>query len=159
VEYGNLIQSYRQSSPRIQFQILGLFLLGVILVSIVAGLYLNITARAATYGRQIQAMQVEIQTNARLSADLQAQLARVTSAEVIAARANALGFVQTSLNSFEYLQVPGYGGRESVVLAPPPGPAEASVARLPQEFTESLIDWFRQITFRPMSLIKNEVSP
>ena len=158
MEYGNLIQSYRQSPPRIQFQILGLFLLGVILASIVAGLYLNLTARAATFGRQIQAMQAEIQTNARLSADLQAELARMTSAEVILARAKALGFVETALGSFEYLEVPGYGGREATVLAPPPGPAQASEARLPEEFTESLIDWFRQLTLRPITLISNEVN-
>jgi hypothetical protein len=157
LEYGEIIQNYWQNSRRYQFQILGLFLLGVIMVSIVAGLYLNITARAATYGRQIQALQAEIQTNDRLSADLESQLARLTSAETIAVRAGELGFVESSKETFEYIAVPGYAGREVIVLAPPPGPVQASEARLPVEFTESLLDWLRQLTLRPAALLTSEV--
>ena len=157
MEYGNILQTYKQSSPRMQFQVLGLFLLGVILIAIVAGLYLNITARAATYGRQIQVMQSQIQTNERLSADLESSLARQTSADVITSRAEELGFIPSQKGAFEYVKVPGYNGREAAVLAPPPGPVQASETRLPEEFTESLIDWVRHITLRPVTLIANEV--
>lgn len=157
MEYGNVLQTYKQSSPRMQFQILGLFLLGLILVAIVAGLYLNITARAATYGRRVQVMQSQIQTNERLSADLESSLARQTSADIIAARAKELGFIASDRGAFEYVKVPGYNGREPATMAPPPGPVQASEARLPEEFTESLIDWVRAITLRPVMLIADEV--
>ncbi|MDX1437884.1 MAG: hypothetical protein R3335_13820 [Anaerolineales bacterium] len=103
-------------------------------------------------------MQSEIKTNERLSADFESELARLTSADVIANRAKDLGFVPTSLGGFEYVKVPGYEGRETAEMAPPPGPIQASEARLPEEFTESLIDWFRQITLRPVTLITNEAS-
>jgi cell division protein FtsB len=158
MEYGKLFQFYRQSSARYQIQILGLFLLGLIIASLVSGVYLNITSRAATYGRKIQAMQAEIQENERMNADLESQLARLISASVIEARANELGYVATSQETFAYITVPGYSGRDTAILAPPPGPIQASETRLPSEFTESLIDWFRQLTLRPVTMFASEIA-
>ena len=66
----NIVQAYRQSPWRIQLQVVGLFLLLLVMIALVAGIYLNVTARAATIGRRIQEMQFEIQVNQRLNADL-----------------------------------------------------------------------------------------
>jgi len=145
----NIIQAYRQAPWRMQMQIIGLFLLVLVFTALVAGIYLNVTARAATIGRQIQEMQAEILVNRQLNADLETQLALLTSAEVMARRAEELGFRPAAAGEFFYVVVPGYSGRQPAVLAPPPGPEAASSPELPPEFTQSLIDWLRQLKLEP----------
>jgi hypothetical protein len=126
-----------------------MFLLILVMIAIIAGIYLNVTARAATIGRRIQGMQAEIQINDRLNADLQTRLALMTTASSMETRAKELGFRQASASEITYIVVPEYTGRAPVILAPPPGPVAASTHILPPEFTQSLIDWFRQQTLRP----------
>lgn len=145
----DLIQAYRQAPWRAQLQMIGLFCLGLVLIALVAGVYLNVTARAATVGRRVQALQVQIETARRRNADLETGLARITSVEIMEARAQALGFQPASGDSFLYVMVPGYPGRQPVVMAPPPGPLTATGPHLPPEFTQSLLDWFQQLTLRP----------
>ena len=145
----NLTQAYRQTPWRIQLQVIGMFLLILVMFAIIAGIYLNVTARAATIGRRIQAMQADIQLNERLNADLQTRLAMLTTASSMEARAKELGYRQATASEITYIVVPEYAGRTPVVLAPPPGPVASSAQILPPEFTESLIDWVRQLTLRP----------
>ena len=145
----NMIQAYRQTPWRIQLQVIGLFLLILVMIAIIAGIYLNVTARAATIGRRIQGMQAEIQLNDRLNADLQTKLALLTTASSMEDRAEELGFRPTDASELTYIIVPEYAGRAPVVLAPPPGPIASSTQILPPEFTQSLIEWFRQLTLRP----------
>lgn len=54
-------QAYSQSPWRSQTQLMVVFLLVVVAVALVAFIYLNTTAQAATIGRQIQEMQVNLQ--------------------------------------------------------------------------------------------------
>ena len=54
-------QTYIQAPWRKQLQILGLFSLILVLIALVALLYLNVSARAAQAGRQIQKMQEDIE--------------------------------------------------------------------------------------------------
>ena len=49
-----LLQAYKQAPWRIQIQWIGLFLLGLVLVASIIGLYLSISAQAAASGRSIQ---------------------------------------------------------------------------------------------------------
>jgi len=51
-----LLQAYKQAPWRVQLQWIGLFLLGLVLVAGITGLYLNISAQAATAGRKIQSL-------------------------------------------------------------------------------------------------------
>ncbi len=145
----NLMQAYRQTPWRIQLQAIGMFLLILVMFAIIAGIYLNVTARAATIGRRIQGMQAEIQLNDRLNADLQTRLALMTTASSMESRAEKLGFRPAEASEITYIIVPEYPGRSPVVLAPPSGPVAASTNILPPEFTQSLIDWFRQMALRP----------
>jgi cell division protein FtsL len=154
----NLMQAHRQTPWRIQLQVIGVFLLILVMIAIIAGIYLNVTARAATIGRKIQGMQAEIQLNDRLNADLQTKLALLTTASSMEERAEELGFRPADASEITYIFVPEYAGRSPVVLAPPPGPVGLSTQILPPEFTESLIDWFRQLTLRP-PLRLNQDSP
>jgi hypothetical protein len=47
----NIIHAYRQAPWRVQRQYVGAFLLMVIVVALISGLYLDVTARSALAGR------------------------------------------------------------------------------------------------------------
>jgi uncharacterized iron-regulated membrane protein len=136
-----LMQAYRQAPWRTQLQWVGLFSAAVIFVALVAGVYLNVTARAATLGREIQDMQNEKLLMEQRIEDMETQLAVLTSAKVMEERASDLGFEPIDKNQVTYVIVPGYGGRETAALAPMPGAERGEFTFLPPEFTLSLIDW------------------
>src|SRR5512139_1924157 len=89
----SLTQAYSQAPWRKQLQWIGLFLLVLILAALVAGIYLSVTARAATIGRQVQGVYAEMEKAERRIEDLQTQLADLTSNTVIEQRAAELGFL------------------------------------------------------------------
>jgi cell division protein FtsL len=138
----NLIKKYRQAPWRVQRQWLGLFLLGVITVAMVAAVYLNVTARAALAGREIQLLQVSIEEDQRINADLETKRAALTSAETMRKRAIELGFEPAEEEDIVYVTVDGY--------VPPP-PVDLSVKTtqpaapdiLP-EYKQSLLEWFAE---------------
>ena len=55
-----LTQAYSQAPWRKQMYMIGVILLVLVSAAIIAGIYLNVTARAAAVGRQIQEMQVRV---------------------------------------------------------------------------------------------------
>jgi len=141
----NFVQAYRQAPWRKQLQLIGLFLASVVLVAVVAGIYLNVSARAGEAGRQIQVMYSEIQVAQQINEDKESQLAQLTSASTMEKRARELGFAPVDKDLVLYLDVPEYQGRPSVALAPPPGGVSASEPTLPYEYTSSLFDWAGQV--------------
>ncbi len=153
-----LDQAYRETPWRSQMQIIGMFLLLLVMTALIAGIYLNVTARAATIGRQIQGLHSEIQINERVNADLETQLAVLTSASNVEARARDLGYRPASADEYTYIYVDGYAGRKPVVLAPPHGPEDTSTETLPPEFTQSLIEWLRELTLKPSPILRR-ISP
>jgi len=135
-----IVQKYRQASWRVQRQWIGLFLLGLVLVAMVAGIYLNITTQANLAGRQVQNIKDDIITNQRTNADLETQLAALTSTEAMQKRAQDLGFQPVAPGDITYVVVPGYEPKQPIDLTSNvTSPANAII--LP-EYTESLFDWF-----------------
>jgi hypothetical protein len=136
------IQAYQQAPWRRQMQIIGLIAAGLVAVSLVAALYLNITARSATAGRMVQQLQGENTDLEQKIEDLETQLAFITSVETMQQRAADLGFSPVSPNAISYIGVPEYTGRPSgAQLAPRAGSQFSAAARLPEEYTFSLFDW------------------
>jgi len=76
-----LLQAYRQAPWRVQLQWLGFFLLGVVLVAAVAGVYLNLSARASSAGRAIQSLENKVDAYQREINDLSTRLAYISSSE------------------------------------------------------------------------------
>lgn len=138
-----LTQAYTQAPWRTQMQILALALLILVGVAVVAGVYLNITQRTATIGRDIQGMQYEIEELQLSNADLETRLAYLTSGTQMHVRALELGFQPIERDQIEYLVVPGYAEKRAAVIAPPPEPVETYAASLPFSYTESLLDWVK----------------
>jgi hypothetical protein len=139
----NLTQAYSQAPWRKQLAMIVLFLLMVLFAALVAGIYLDVTARTSTTGREVQFMQREIENLRLVNADLDTHLAVLTSAGVMERRARDLGFEPTQRDQISYVLVPGYQSRQQPVLAPAPVAVRTVAAALPSIFTESLLDWVR----------------
>jgi cell division protein FtsL len=140
----SLTQAYSQAPWRKQMQIIGLFLLILVLTALVAGIYLSVTARAAAVGREILSMQTDIERLKLENADLSTQLAALESSIYMEQRARSMGFLPIEKGQAVYLVTPGYVRPDRVTLAPPPAPVTVVAASLPPDFTQSLFDWFQQ---------------
>ena len=140
----SLTQAYSQAPWRKQVKYIVLSLLLVVFIALLASVYLSVTARAATIGREILFMQSDIDEIELEIADLSNQVAVLTSASEMERRARELGFEPVGLDQPFYLAVPGYTPRQMARMAPPPEPATLVVAGLPEGYDESLLDWLRQ---------------
>lgn len=148
-----LAQTYAQAPWRRQLQLIGLFSLVLVSIALVAGIYLNVSAKAAAVGRDIQTMQAQIETLDREIEDLRSQLATVLSSSEMEVRALKMGFAPLSPEQTVYLRIPGYADRQAVVLAPNSSRTLVSAHVLPEQYTESLFDWARRrLSAIPFSL-------
>ena len=153
-----ITHAYSQAPWRKQMYMIGVILLVLVSAAIVAGIYLNVTARAAAVGRQIQEMQVRIYGYHYLTSDpgegivpleeleqqianLTSQLAYLTSYQVMQERVKDLDLEPIDADHIEYMKVPGYLDRQTTSLAPPPEPMVVNAATIDPEFKESLFEW------------------
>lgn len=138
----NLIQAYRQSPWRQQVQWAAMLLGAAAAIALVAGIYLNVSGRAATTGRIVQQLQNERQDLEQRIEDLQTELADISSVEVMRARAAEMGYQPMDPAAVTYLVVPDYQRPSAAQLAPHPSQLFDTSARLPQAYTLSLFEWF-----------------
>ncbi|MHC1784432.1 MAG: hypothetical protein AB9891_17045 [Anaerolineaceae bacterium] len=139
-----IIQAYKQAPWRKQLQWSGIFLLVLVIVVLTAGLYLNISARAATAGLEIQSLEYVKEESTRNMADLRNQLAFLTSESQMAKRAEKLGFRRKDASAPIYLVIPGYSGRKLALLAPPPSLDMINQPMIKPAYTQSLWEWLYQ---------------
>jgi cell division protein FtsL len=140
----NLAQTYSQAPWRRQLQIIGLFSLVLVSIALVAGIYLNVSAKSAAVGRDIQSMQRKIEVLDRDIEDLQSEKAMILSSSAMEARALQLGFTPLPAEQTVYLKIPGYVARQPVTLAPNSQRTVVSAPVLPAQYTESLFDWAKR---------------
>ena len=140
----NTIQAYRQAPWRTQLQWGGMFLLGLVAAVLIAGVYLNISAQAATAGLVTKDLGDEKEETLRTIADMRTQLALLTSQEVMEKRAAELGFVDVAPENIVYMVVEGYAGRQELVLAPTQRQDVIEHTLIKPSYTESLWEWMFQ---------------
>ena len=75
----DLLQAYKQAPWRTQIQRVGAFLLVVIAIAAVSGLYLFISGRSAATGRRIQNLESEAAALHRQNNDLETLLGKIQS--------------------------------------------------------------------------------
>jgi uncharacterized membrane protein YciS (DUF1049 family) len=138
-----IVQHVRQAHWRVQRQWIGLFLLGLVAVSMVAGIYLNITVRATLAGREIQSLQNQLIDDQRANSDQETILAGLTSVESMQQRAEAMGFAPADPGSITYVVVPGYTPKTAVDMSQPEADSQNQLQNpvLLPDYTESLFDW------------------
>ena len=132
--------AYSQAPWRVQHQWVSVFLLIVLGLGMIATLYLMVTSQAAIVGREIQDLRLEIVQVEHDNVDLQTKLASLTSMKEVETRAYKLGFRPEKPEEVEYLYVPGYVAQRGVTLATAPE-LQPSAPSVPQEYTQSLLDW------------------
>ncbi len=139
-----IVQAYRQAPWRTQLQWIVFFLLMLVIAAIIAAVYLSISAASAQAGRDIQSMQMDGADIENQIADLNTQLAMLTSAAQMQKRAKDMGFVPVDPGKETFLMIPGYNGRQPAVMAPPPSPAEGATTLIKPSYTQSLWEWIFQ---------------
>ena len=144
-----ITQAYSQTPWRKQMQTVGMFLAILVLGLVIAMIYVNVSAEAATVGREIQDMQDEIEILERSMENKQSQLAYITSAVEMEKRAEDMGFEAVAPGQAIFIVVDGYGGRTEAVLAPPSVMASVQKVALSPEYTLSLTDWLKQQLYLP----------
>ena len=133
-----LIQAYRQAPWRVQLQRLGYVALAILMVLLVAALYLNISAQAATAGLDYQGLEFKRQSIQREIANLDATLALISSEDTMLERAKALGFTPISMDKVVYVVVPGYVDRQPASFAPVPDASMLAEPIIKPSYTQSL---------------------
>jgi hypothetical protein len=137
-----ILQAYRQAPWRVQLQWIGLFMLGLILVASIAGVYLSISGQAAAAGRNIQFIESDMDEINNEISELTADLAQAKSAEKMLARAKELDFVMMHPEQALYLSIPGFDPSADLVLAPPRISPINDRPVLRASYKSSLWDWF-----------------
>jgi hypothetical protein len=135
----SLIQAYGQAPWRNQLKWIATFLLGVIVIALVAGLYLSISAQAVAMGLEIQARNQDKVVIEQDIANLRNKLGDLTAGPAMLERAKALGYDYVNPADIEYILVPEYTGRQTAVLAPRTAQADNDVEEISNpEYTRSL---------------------
>jgi cell division protein FtsL len=135
-------QAYQQAPWRLQLQRIGGFLAVLVAVVLVAGVYLFISAQSATAGLEIQSLERQREALDRTIADHRAVLAEISSASAMNKRATEMGFVNADMSTAIYMEIPGYEGRQSAMIAPPPSSITLSSPIIKQSYRQSLWEWF-----------------
>jgi len=147
-------QAYSVTPWRKQLRTIGLFLVVLVVFALIAGVYLNVNATAATIGRQIQNHRNRIDELDLGIANQQSQLAMLTSAAAMEQRAIDMGFRHIQSEEILYIAVDGYLGRTPAALATDTKafiPSQ-SQPKISSAFTQSLLDWVRQELTMPQGL-------
>ncbi len=155
----NITQAYSQAPWRKQLQWIGLFMLALIIVAMVAGIYLSVSAQASTVGREIQIMYAEMEDIRRNIEDMESQIAYLVSNSEMEKRAEELGFLPVESDEIFYILVPGYINPGQANLAEPPGSTLPAIPTISPEYTQSLVDWLSERVFDPASPLVQEVEP
>ena len=155
----NITQAYSQAPWRKQLQWIGLFMLVLILIAMVAGIYLSVSAQASTSGREIQIMYAEMEEIRRNIENMESQIAFLTSNSEMEKRAQELGFNEVSSEEIFYILVPGYFYPDQIEIAGAPGNSHPVIPTVAPEYAQSLVDWLRERVFDPASPLIQEVKP
>ena len=110
-------QAYYETPWRSQLQRIFFFMVVLILLGLIAGIYLSVNAEAATIGRHIQNKRIQINVLENQIADYQSQLAIITSAAEMEKRAINTGFRFANSDEITYMVVEGYSKPSHAVLA------------------------------------------
>lgn len=137
-----LIQAYKQAPWRVQLQWIGLFLMFVVLISAITGVYLSVNSQAASAGREIQSLESQISTMNDEIAELTADLAEARSSEKYTARAEELGLELLDPAEAVYLEVPGYDPDQTLVFTSSRVNLISETPIVRSSYRSSLWDWF-----------------
>lgn len=138
---GSLNQAYSNSPRRQKLQIIGSVFMAIVIAAVMLILYLVVSARAVSMGRQLQQAKDQIDQLVYLSVNYRNQIAQLSRFDVMEEKAIELGFRAPYPGEVFYVPVPGYklGPETHVEIEQDTRPAVINVNLL--EYRQSLIDW------------------
>lgn len=148
-----LVRAVKQAPWRSQTQAVAILSITLLTAAVVGGFYLAVSARAATAGRDLQALEAQKAELTQNNDELRAQLAQLRSVTRLAARAQELGFQPATGDQLEYLRVDSFP--QTTKLAPPP---RAAVLPPPPNTLAVFADWLVQ-TARRLAISHGWVKP
>ena len=134
-----ILRAFKQAPWRSQTQAVAMLSITLLAAAVVGGFYLAVAARAATAGRDLQALEARKTELIQDNDELQAELANLRSINRLAARATALGFQPATGDQLDYLRVDSYP--QNVHLKPPP---RAAVPPAPPSTLQAVTNWLEQ---------------
>lgn len=134
-------QAFQQAPWRIQLQMIGKILVGCILAALVAGVYLNVSARTAAAAIETETLGIKRETLQRQVASLRTEIGIITSAREMKKRAEELGFIRSGVENTHYIAIEGYSGKQTEIAAPPITQVELPASILKPSYTQSLWEW------------------
>ena len=138
----NFTQAYSQAPWRKQLQGIGVFMTILAVLLLAASVYISVTARTATVGKDIQRYRLQAESLELEIANMRTHLADLTSVATMKKRAIDLGFRQATQEDIIYVKVPGYFGNTVIDLAPVPQIVEVAKPELSPAYTQSWVEWF-----------------
>jgi hypothetical protein len=148
-----LLRAFKQAPWRSQTQAVAMLSITLLTAAVVGGLYLAVAARAATAGRDLQALEARKIALLQDNDELEAELANLRSINRLAGRAVALGFQPATGDQLEYLRVNSYP--QYVHLKPPP---RAAIPPAPPSTTQVLADWLKQTAAAAVAGLSSQVA-
>ena len=133
--------AFKQAPWRSRVQLAGGFLVALVIVILVASIYLSISGQAATAGLQAYQLDLERLDLEREIANTNSRIADLTSAKNMEARALDMGFKRIDPEDVLYLTIPGYPGKQTMVVTSPPGSKNDDRLLVKSVYRESLWDW------------------
>ncbi len=143
----SLIQAYSNSPRRQKLQIIGSIFMTIVIAAVMLILYLIVSARAVSMGRQLQQAKNEIDQLVYLSVNYRNQIAVLSRFEVMEKKAIELGFRQPYPGEVFYVPVSGYDQQIQPHYEATNDGSPAVINVNLVEYHESLIDWIgRKLT-------------
>jgi len=143
----SLIQAYSNSPRRQKLQIIGSIFMAIVIAAVMLILYLVVSARVVSMGRQLQQAKDEIDQLVYLSVNYRNQIAQLSRFEVMEDKAKEMGFRSPYPGEVFYVPISGYDQeiQPYVDVIGDAAPAVVNVNLI--EYHDSLIDWIgKQLT-------------
>jgi len=137
----SLNQAYSNSPRRKKLQIIGSVFMAIVITAVMLILYLVVSARVVSMGRQLQQAKDEIDQLVYQGVNYRNQIAQLSRFDVMELKAVEMGFRAPYPGEVFYVPVPGYklGPETHVEILQDTRPAVINVNLL--EYHQSLIDW------------------
>ena len=141
-------QAAKQAPWRIQLQRIGLFLLLLVAFSLLASIYLYLSAQITDTGVEIWRLEATREAAYYDIQSLQTELAEKSSVSLLKENADDLDFNRYVPQEVEYMVISGYYGNEPAIIGDPSQQAAAPDPMMKPAYTQSLWEWLLENLLR-----------
>ncbi|MFN2112391.1 MAG: hypothetical protein ACK2TT_04675 [Anaerolineales bacterium] len=137
----SLIQAYSNSPRRQKLQLVGGIFIAIVLGATMLVLYLVVSARVVSMGRQLQQAKDDIDQLVYVSVNYSYQIDRLSRFEVMETRAEEMGFRAPYPGEVFYVPVAGYADGEGTVVEVVDDSRPAVINVNLREYHQTLLEW------------------